>query len=79
MWGRPASPRPAGLALPPRGRRLSDNGSDHFLESVDSWVYAGIVDARPVGLPLAHLGLWFCQDIALPLYNLQGSGLLKFF
>ena len=50
MWGRPASPRPAGLGLPPRGRRLSDNGSDPFLESVDSWVRAGFVVARPAGL-----------------------------
>ena len=38
MWGRPASPRPAGLELPPRGRRLSDNGSYPFLESVESLV-----------------------------------------
>ena len=74
MWGRPASPRPAGLALPPRGRRLSDNGSDPSLESVDSWVRVGFVVARPAGLPLAHFGLWFFRDFALPLYNLQGSG-----
>ena len=69
MWGRPASPRPAGLALPPRGRRLSDNGSDHFLEAVGSWFCVGVAVARPAGLgeagrppsgpsrPLAHLGL----------------------
>ena len=38
MWGRPASPRPAGMGSPPRGRRLSDNGSDPLLESVDSWL-----------------------------------------
>ena len=49
-WGRPASPRPAGLGLPPRGHRLSDNGFDHFLESVDSWVRVGFVVARPAGL-----------------------------
>ena len=48
---------PAGLGLPPRGRRLSDNGSDPFLESVDSWVFPTAAVARPAGLPLAHLGL----------------------
>ena len=78
MWGRPASPRPAGLGLLPRGRHLLDNGSDHLLESVDSWVRAGYVVARPAGLPLAHLGLWFFRDFALPLYNLQGRGFLKY-
>ena len=57
MWGRPASPRPAGLGLPPRGHRLSDNGFDPFLESVDSWFLLTVVTARPAGLPLAHLGL----------------------
>ena len=57
MWGRPASPRPAGLGVPPRGRRLSDNGSDPLLESVDSWLLLTVVTARPAGLPLAHLGL----------------------
>jgi len=57
MWGRLASPWPAGLGLPPRGRRLSDNGSDPFLESVDSWVCPVAAVARPAGLPLAHPGL----------------------
>ena len=79
MWDWPASPRPAGLGVPPRGHRLSDNSSDHLLESVGSWVCAVIKVARPVGLPLAHLGLWFCRDFALPLYNVQESGLLNFF
>ena len=78
MWGRPASPRPAGLGLLPRGHRLSDNGSDHFLESVGSWVFAVITVARPAVLPLAHLGLWFCRDSALLLCVLQGSGFLKY-
>ena len=50
MWGRPASPRPAGLELPPRGRRLSDNGSDPSLESVDSWVCPIAAVARLAGL-----------------------------
>ena len=50
MWGRPASPRPAHLGLPPRGRRLSENGSDIFLESVDSWVCSVIAVARLAGL-----------------------------
>ena len=50
MWGRLASPRPAGLGLPPCGRRLSDNGSDPSLESVDSWVCLIAVVARPAGL-----------------------------
>ena len=57
MWGRPASPRLAGLGMPPRGRRLSDNGSDPLLESVDSWLLLTVLTARPAGLPLAHLGL----------------------
>ena len=39
--------------MPPRGHRLSDNGSDHLLELVDSWVCAGIVVARPAGLGVA--------------------------
>ena len=34
----------------PRGHRLSDNGSDHFLEAVGSWVCAGVAVARPAGL-----------------------------
>ena len=50
MWGRPASPRPAGLGLPPRGHHPSDNGSDHFLEVVGSWFCVGVVVAKPVGL-----------------------------
>ena len=48
---------PAGLGLPPRGRCLLDNGSDPSLESIDNWVHADFVVARPAGLPLAHLGL----------------------
>ena len=78
MWGWPASPRSAGLGLPPRGRCLLDNSFDPSLESVDSWVRAGYVVARPAGLPLAHFGLWFFRDFALPLYNLQGRGFLKY-
>ena len=74
MWGWPASPRPAGLGLPPCGHCLSDNGSDPSLESIDSWVCPIAAVARPAGLPLAYFGLWFCRDFALPLYNLQGSG-----
>ena len=50
MWGRPASPRPAYLGVPPRGRRLSDNGSDPLLESVDSWLRTVVAVARPGGL-----------------------------
>ena len=50
MWGQPAFPRPAGLGLPPRGRRLTDNGSDPFLESVDCWVCTIAVVARPASL-----------------------------
>ena len=50
MWGQPPSTRPASLGVPPRGHRLLVKGSDHFLESVDNWVYAGIVDARPASL-----------------------------
>ena len=50
MWGRLASHWPAGQGLPPRGRRLSDNGSDPFLESVDSWVCLIAAVARSAGL-----------------------------
>ena len=38
MWGRPASPRPAGLGMPPRVHRLLDSGSDYLLDSVGSWL-----------------------------------------
>ena len=55
--GRPASPRPAGLGVLPRGHRPSDSGSDHFLQAVGSWSCVGFAVARPAGLPLAHLGL----------------------
>ena len=34
----------------PHGRRLLDNGSDHLLESVDSWVCTVIAVARLAGL-----------------------------
>ena len=50
MWGRPASPRSAGLAMPPRVHRLSDNGSDPLLESVGSWFRLTVAVARPAGL-----------------------------
>ena len=50
MWGQLAFPRPVGLGLPPRGRRLTDNGSDPFLESVDCWVCMIAVVARPASL-----------------------------
>ena len=46
----PAGLRPAGLGLPPRCRRLSDNSSDPSLESVDSWVCPIAAVARPAGL-----------------------------
>ena len=49
-WGWPASPRPAGLGILPRGHRPSDSGSDHFLEAVGSWSRVGFVVARPAGL-----------------------------
>ena len=74
MWGRPASPRPAGLEIPPRGHRLSDNGSDLLLEMVDGCTVAG---ARPAGLPLAHLGLLFCRGFTPYLCIVQGSGSLN--
>ena len=50
MWGQLAFPRPVGLGLPPRGRRLSDNGSDPLLESVGSWLRTVVAVARPAGL-----------------------------
>jgi len=50
MWGQPASPRPTSLGLPPRDCCLSDNGSDPFLESVDSWVCPVAAVARAAGL-----------------------------
>ena len=50
MWGRPASPKPDGLGVPPRGHRLLVKGSDHLLESVDSWFLLTVVIARPAGL-----------------------------
>ena len=78
MWGRLASPRPAGLEMLPRVHRLSDSGSDPLLESVGSWLRLAVACARPAGLLLAHLGLWFCRDSGLLLCLLQGSGLLKY-
>jgi len=54
MWGRPASPRPAGLGMPPRVHRLLDSGSDYLLESVGSWLRLAVACAgpsRPLGLP----------------------------
>ena len=36
--------------MPPRGRRLSNNGSNHFLDAVGSWFCAGVAVARPAGL-----------------------------
>ena len=79
MWGRPASPRPVGLGMPPRVHRLSDNGSDPLLESVGSWFCFAGASARPAGLPLAHFGLLFCRRLAPQLCIVQGCGLLKYF
>jgi len=50
MWGRPASPRPAGMGMPPRVHRLSDNGSDPLLELVGSWFCLTVAVVRPAGL-----------------------------
>ena len=50
MWGRQASPRPAGLGMPPRVHRLSDSGSDYLLESVGSWLRLAVACARPASL-----------------------------
>ena len=36
--------------MPPRVHRLSDNGSDLFLESVGSWFCLTVAVARPAGL-----------------------------
>ena len=47
MWGRQASPRPAGLGMPQRVHRLSDNISDPLLESVGSWFRLAVAIARP--------------------------------
>ena len=48
--GPAASPRPAGLGVLPCGHRLSDNSSDHLLESVGSWDCPVVAVARPAGL-----------------------------
>ena len=50
MWGRQASPRPAGLGMPPHVHRLSDSGSDYLLESVGSWPRLAVACARPASL-----------------------------
>ena len=50
MWGWLASPRPAGLGVPPRGHHLLVKGSDHLLESVDSWFLLTVVTTRPADL-----------------------------
>ena len=83
MWGRPASPTPAGLGVPPRGHHLLVKGSDHLLEMVDSWFLLTVVTAWPAGLaqagglPLAHLGLLFCRGFTPYLCIVQGSGSLN--
>ena len=50
MWGWPASSKPAGLGMPPRVHRLSDNGSDPLLELVRSWFCLTVAVVRPAGL-----------------------------
>ena len=50
MWGQPPSTRPASLGVPPRGHRLLVKGSDHLLESVDSWFLLTVVTTRPASL-----------------------------
>jgi len=50
MWGWLASPGSAGLGVPPRGHHLLVKGSDHLLESVDSWFLLTVVTARLAGL-----------------------------
>ena len=50
MWGRPASPRLAGLGMPPRVHRLSDSGSNHLLESVGSCLQLAVACAKPAGV-----------------------------
>ena len=62
MWGRPASPRPAGLGIMPSGTDLPLDGLDSLLESVVlcsaiSTCFLGwSASPRPVGLALARLG-----------------------
>ena len=53
MWGRPASPRSAGLGMPPRVHRLLDSGSDYLLDSVGSWLRLVVACARPAGVGVA--------------------------
>ena len=50
-WGRPASPRPAGLGIPPCGHRLLASGSDLLLEAVGSCFDFTCACARPAGRP----------------------------
>ena len=63
MWGRPASPRPAGLGIVPSGTNLPLDGLDSLLESVVScsmfstWFLGRPTSPTPVGLVLAHLRL----------------------
>ena len=64
MWGRPASPRPAVLGIPPRGHRPLDSGSDHFLEVVGSWSCIGFAVARPADLGEAG---WPPSGLSCPL------------
>ena len=62
MWGRPASPRPAGLGIVPSGTNLPLDGLDSLLESVVScsafstWFLGRPATPRSVALALAHLG-----------------------
>ena len=61
-WGRPASPRPAGLGLPPISQHLLVDAPDHLSKSVmvalvqHRQVWGRPASPRLVGLALARLG-----------------------
>ena len=50
MWGRPASPRPAGLGIVPSGTDLPLDGLDSLLEPIVSCSGIFYVMDRPAGL-----------------------------
>ena len=74
MWGWPASPRLAGLGIPPLGCRLFVDGLDWLLEVGGKRLGPKHMIDRPVGLDLAHLGPPFHRHINQQLHILsQGS------
>ena len=75
MWGRPASPRLAGLGIPPSGHRLFVDSLDCLLEVGGGGLGPKHVIVRPAGLGLAPLSPLFHRHINQWLHILSQGGL----